>query len=312
MLLLDLLEHSTCAGNLSAQVIRSGSQIGHWRRSAAAAAAAAASAAGSCRLLCTCCCQHLAVRPCKHLLLELAAGAGCTPTRAGDQAGWRAGFRRRRFDAHWTTCSLFAGLAEHQHSEAGRPKVPQRRPARPGCLAPPPCPHRIDCRVSASHLPNSASASPTAAPSRSFSTSARARPTKKASSMPRLSCWAAGGDHTARRGTAAFGFTAAGGAAWLSSHPESRCAVTARNEGQQVDGPGKREAAGGRCCRSPLTAGSLLRCAALLRTSRRFAGLERCVVGRVGRWSGPATSWVAAESVAAIPQFQVFCIPLSG
>lgn len=51
-LLLDLLQHSACAGNLSAQVVRSGGQIRHRRRNAAAyaAAAAAASGSGGCRI----------------------------------------------------------------------------------------------------------------------------------------------------------------------------------------------------------------------------------------------------------------------
>jgi hypothetical protein len=55
-------------------------------------------------------------------------------------------------------------------------------------------PHLNACRNSASALPNSASASPSALPSLSFTTSARARPMKKAWRMFSLS-WAIAGKH---------------------------------------------------------------------------------------------------------------------
>lgn len=52
LLLLDLLQHSSRAGHLSAQVVCRRRQVRHGRRSAAAAAAAAGSAAGGRRISC--------------------------------------------------------------------------------------------------------------------------------------------------------------------------------------------------------------------------------------------------------------------
>lgn len=137
-----------------------------------------------CRLRCRCCCWRL-WRPRRMLLASRAAHARRPPLAPRCTHGeWRRSRARRA-----------ARQREPRRREDGRggAEVPVTSCAQAAQTAGRQlrsCTHRMACRVSASHRPNSASASPSAAPARSFSTSASARPTKNASSMLRLS-WAA-------------------------------------------------------------------------------------------------------------------------